>query len=270
VLRIVGVLLFLASLALPVHGCVSHPRDFETLPTVRRLPTNVRVVPRRATDEPVKPGWKSVADLAREGAERQGLWGALWESRAWYPYYLGPLWLAALLAARAAPRARGAVARGLLMLSGAVAGFEFLYLWSDYDGFLPKEWWKVEKVLAWFAVCLVLFWRPARRLDSIGATVSAQALLAFLHAWVFPLQDVRFWTLQGHGPGAMLRAISKNYHAGYWLALAALALVALPGYLPLLRRRRPVANATGGAGAPAAVLAEPEPVVARAADPASE
>jgi hypothetical protein len=257
-LRVAGVVLFLVSLALPVHGCASHPRDFETLPTARRLPKEVRVVSRRTSPEPVKPGWESVADLAETGARRQGVWGALWHSRAWYPYYLAPLWLAALLVWRSVPRARGTVARAALMLSGAVAGFEFLYLWSDYDGFLPREWWKVEKVVAWLAVCLVLFWRPSRRTDSLGATVSAQALLAFLHAWVFPLQDVRLWTLQGHSLEPMLRSIARNYQVGFWLAILALALVAAPGYVHLLRRRR--RSAEWSATVPERVPTEAAPV----------
>jgi hypothetical protein len=264
VLRAIGVVLFLGSLALPVHGCVSHPRDYETPPQARALPEGVRIVRRTSTTGVVQPGWRGLEERATRGWRREGAWGALWESRAWYPYYLAPLWLAALLAARSAPRSRRSVARGLLFLSGVVASFEFVYLWSDYDGFLGPSMAKVEKVLAWVVVAGVLFWRPARRSDSIGATISAQALLAFLHAFVFPLQDVRFWSLQGYGPGAMVRAILANYRIGFWVAVAGLAAVAVPGYAVLLRRR---ARGPGPEPLPTPPAAESRDL---AADPAEE
>jgi hypothetical protein len=143
-----------------------------------------------------------------------------------------------------------------------VAAFEAAYLADDYDGMVEALPEGVETAIAWLVVCGVIFWRPLRREDPVGSAVSAQALLGVLHGLTFPVQDFRAWSAEGHGLGAIAQAIAVNYRAGFWIALAALSVAAVPGYLPLLgrSRRRPT---------PAAALApvEPEPSAVSAGGP---
>jgi hypothetical protein len=230
VIRATGLLLFLATLAMPIHGCRAHPRDFEPSAQAR--------APKEAAPREIPPAWRKIEARARSGWVRDGAWGAVWSARAWYPYFLAPVWVAALLLARRGASARRAVARSLLVLSAAIAAFEARYLWTEYDELfrgLPQG---LETGVAWLLVCAVLFWRPLRREDPVGATVSAQALLGTLHAFTFLFQDARLWLSQGHGAGPIARALLANYQPGYWLAVAGLALAAAPGYAPLLARAR--------------------------------
>jgi hypothetical protein len=113
----------------------------------------------------------------------------------------------------------------------AIAAFEYRYITTDYTGVLPRAVLDAERMIAWAIVLVVLFARRrGRGLAEPAACVSAQALLAFLHGWTFPASDIRGWLAAGHAVAPIAQAVFANYHAGFWLALASLALVAAPGY----------------------------------------
>jgi hypothetical protein len=223
--RAVALLVFTATAFLPLHACLASPRP-------GAQPSGGTYVPARV-----------VADAARR-PDGGGLRGFVWSTRAVYPYLLAPLWAALLLAAELAGR-RGRRAAGALALalSVGVAAFELAYIRTDYTGVLPRAVLAQEQYVAWGVVVLLLFGRrPGRGFLEPEAAVSAQALLACFHAFTFPAADVRRYLAAGHGLGPVLDTLVTNYRPAFVVAVAALAAVALPGYL------RPAAGPPPDAG----------------------
>lgn len=216
VLRGVGVLVFAATAFLPLHACTTSPAR------VARPDPSARVAPPYVAAARVRD---AVAASPRDPMQ------ALWRARAAYPYLLVPLWAVGVAAAASRrPALRRAVGAVLLASCAAVAAFEARYIAADYTGMLPRPLLRAEQAVAWAVVVGVLFLRRGRSLLDPAATVSAQALLAALHAFTFPAADVRRWLAAGHRPGPVVEALVVNYRAGFVLAVLALLAVAVPGY----------------------------------------
>lgn len=235
-LRAVALLVFCATAFVPLHACRAAPRTPGVAARGPTIPPSGRVyVPARV-----------VADAAHAAGDRGAL-GFLWSVRNVYPYLLAPAWAALLLLGELGGR-RGRAAAGVLALTlaAAVAAFEHRYIRADYTGVLPEAVRVPEQYVAWGVVLLVLFVRrPGRALLDPEAAVSAQALLAFLHAWTFPAADLRRHLAAGHAFGPVLDALAANYQPGFLVAAAALLGVALPGYLRAAPRPDPVPAAPG-------------------------
>jgi hypothetical protein len=160
--------------------------------------------------------------------------GGLWDHRTWYPFLLAPFWLGGLLlvaGAGGAARRRG-VGLALLGLSVGIAVLEAFYLGTEYLPFLTGVAGRIELVLAWVAVVAVLFLRRrgARSVSAVEATIAAQALLGVLHLLTLPSSQVRVW-LSAFPLGEALAAVGTNFLPGFWIALAGLAVAALPAYV---------------------------------------
>ncbi|MFO0931339.1 MAG: hypothetical protein U1E39_01370 [Planctomycetota bacterium] len=245
-LRAVALLVFCATAFVPLHACRARP------PTARRdaIPPSGRTyVPARVVAE------------AAHAAGPRGPLEFLWTVRNVYPYLLAPAWAALLLLAELGGR-RGRAAAGVLAvaLAAGVAAFEYRYIRADYTGVLPASVRGPEQVAAWAVVVVVLFARRrGRRLLDPEAAVSAQALLAFLHAWTFPAADLRRHLASGHALGPVLDVLAANYQPGFLVAAASLLAVAAPAYLRVVPSPDgvPVARAT----APPAGAAAPGPDV---------
>jgi len=168
------------------------------------------------------------------GALRTGdVVGVVWAPRRWYPYAFVPLWIAALWAcARGDDEKRRRWSTVLRRASVAALVFEAVYLWRDFGGVGPK-WLRVpECVVVWLVVAAILFWRPRgrREADEVEAHVSSQALLALCHALTFPVDNARRWLGDGYSAAAIASSLGANYKHGFWIAVAAFAAAALPGY----------------------------------------
>ena len=227
-LRAVALLVFCATAFVPLHACRARPRAEGTSAPRREAipPSGKTYVPARVVAE------------AAHGAEARGPLEFLWAVRNVYPYLLAPAWAALLLLAELGGR-RGRAAAGVLAvaLSAGVAGFEHRYIRADYTGLLPEAVRVPEQYAAWGVVVVVLFARRrGRRLLDPEAAVSAQALLAFLHAWTFPAADLRRHLGAGHALGPVLDVLAANYQPGFLVAAVALLGVAAPGYLRVAPR----------------------------------
>lgn len=220
--RAFALLVFCATAFVPLHACRARPRSAAVAAREGATPPSGRAyVPARVVAE---------AAHAHEG---RGPMAFLWAVRGVYPYLLAPAWAALLLLAELGGRRGRAVAGGLaLALAAAIAAFEFRYIRADYTGLLPAAARDVEQYVAWGVVVLVLFARRrGRGLLDPEAAVSAQALLAFLHAWTFPAADLRRYLGAGHALGPVLDVLVANYRPGFVVASVALLALALPGYL---------------------------------------
>jgi hypothetical protein len=229
-LRLLAVLVFSFTAFFPVHGCGPGPGPRASVPR--------RETPPPPVSEPVQVPFEEVLEQGGEGWREGGLLGALWSVRVWYPYVLAPLWIAALALALASRRLARAAGWGLLAVSLGIALFELGYISYQFRGFLPPLLRPLEVGIAWILVLALLFLRRGGRtfLDP-EATVSAHALLSVLHGLTYPVSDVRGWLRSDFEPGAILRAVLHDYRPAFWVALAALAVAAVPGYL---FRPRPV------------------------------
>ncbi len=161
----------------------------------------------------------------------------LWEARRWYPWYLAPLWVLALLTTAGAglarrDRRRRLVGGLLLLLTGGLIAFEAAYLREEYLSFLPGLFGRIEGACAWFLVVAVLLYRRRqdRHLGALEATLGAQALLGFVHALTLPATMLRIW-LPGRELGAVGEAVLHNFRPAFWVGSLGLLLVALPVYL---------------------------------------
>lgn len=221
-LRAVALLVFCATAFVPLHACRARPRP--ATPSAREAaspPSGRTYVPARVIAE------------AAHATDGRGPMGFLWAVRGVYPYLLAPAWAALLLLAELGGRRGRAAAGGLAFaLAAAIAAFEHRYIRADYTGLLPAAVRDVEQYVAWGVVLVVLFVRRrGRGLLDAEAAVSAQALLAFLHAWTFPAADVRRYLGAGHALGPVLDVLVANYQPGFVVASVALLGIAVPGYL---------------------------------------
>jgi hypothetical protein len=235
-LRVVGVVLFLASAALPLTRCAPPPVESGSSAAfhvvVVRVDTDQGAVPWREIGGTLAAGW-------REGGPLQ----AVWKARTWYPYLLAPLWLLALLwTPRLAPAGRRRLGVFFLVLGIAIAVLEACYIATDFQGLFVGTAGVVEDVVAWSVVAAVLFVRPGGRplLDPVAA-VAGQALLGFLHAMTFPAYDVLTWASQRRGLAGVVEGLVFKYRPAFWLALAGLLLAAAPAYLARRRQAEPLA-----------------------------
>jgi hypothetical protein len=183
-----------------------------------------------------------VHDLVR--AESEGVVGAVWRRRAWYPYVLALPWALALLLVSGVGGAgrRRWVGAALWLLCLAVAAFEAAYLRSDYASFLPGALGRAEAAAVWLFVVFLLFYRRKADfgLGAVEATVAAQALLGFAHLATLPSSMARAW-FGTYDMDCVTRAVLGNFPPAFWIGGCALLLVALPVYL----RRAPPAVAEG-------------------------
>ncbi len=86
---------------------------------------------------------------------------------------------------------------------------------------------------------LLLRPRHRRAVPDVEATVGSHAVLGMGICLGWPLLTAWNWTfVDGHSPGSVLRALAANYCAGFWLALASLALIAAPLFVREERLRR--------------------------------
>jgi|GEM_PF-2690099 len=241
-LRAVALLVFTATAFLPLHACLASPRADgagAARPASSAATSGRRTVPARV-----------VADAAGRDDGR-GVRGVVWASRDVYPYLLAPVWAALLVVAelggRRVRRGAGVVAAAL---GAGVAAFEFAYIRADYSGLLPRALLAQEQYVAWGVVVVVLFARRCGRgVFEVEAAVSAQALLAMLHAFTFPAADLRRYVAEGHRLGPALEALATNYRPAFVVAVVALAAVALPGYLPPAGTPEPSVPPPEGTGA---------------------
>lgn len=235
-IQLAGVLLFALSTWLPCF-------HLRTYPGLERLPPGSYVMPEARVEVPAVELWGGLISLA-EGNGAASLWAA----RRWYPLALAPLWLLTLLWAgriRAVerPRRRRVAGAVLLAASLAVAVFEWIYLRSDYVGFLGPGLGTLEVLLAYAVVLAVLFLRRpgAYRISMLEATVAAQALLALVHAATLPCTDVRPWW-DRHDLASLCRALAENYLPAFWIGCLGLLLAALPAYALRARVQPPSAS----------------------------
>jgi len=214
-------------MVMPVYGCRAHPQDFDPKPNYGAM--------RWSTDHPDDVPIAKIAEESFDALRRVDVIGVVWAPRRWYPYAFVPLWIAALWAcARGDDEKRRRWAAVLRRASIAALAFEAAYLWSDFNG-VGASWLRFpERVVVWFVVGAILFWRPNGRRDEgdIEAHVSAQALLGLCHALTFPLDNVRHWLGDGYSVSSIASALATNYKFGFWLAVAAFAAAALPAYVP--------------------------------------
>ncbi len=224
-MRLVGILVFAATLFLPVHSCGPGPFPRAAPPS----PAAHRATQPRAEDVQVP-----IEEIVRHGGEgftEGGAWKAVWRVREWYPYLLLPFWLVALALAASSGRLERAAGWGCLALTLALAVFETIYVTRTYVGFLPQSARAFEVGFVCLVVVAVLFLRRHRSLLDPAATVSAQALLAFLHGLTFPGHDVRVWVDDGASLSGILGSLLHDYRPAFWLALAGLLVAAVPAYL---------------------------------------
>lgn len=162
----------------------------------------------------------------------------LWHVRQWYPWYLAPVWLAALalVAGKDTPRRRRTIVGGALWgLTAVLLVFEAVYLEAEYLPLLPGSLGVVEGVLAWVFVAGILLYRRKgdRRPGAVEATVASQALLGFVHALTLPSTMGRGW-VGAYPLASVVEAVWINFPPPFWIGTAGMLLVALPVYL---RRR---------------------------------
>ena len=242
-LRAAALLVFCATAFLPLHACHAAPRSPGPAALRAPPPSGRAYVPARV-----------IAD-AVHAPDRRGALDLLWRVRDVYPYLLAPAWAALLLLAELGGRRGRAFAGGAaLLLSAAVAAFEFRYIRADYTGVLPASVRGAEQLVAWGVVVGVLVARRrGRRLLDAEAAVSAQALLACLHAFTFPAADLRRWVGAGHPLAPSVDALVANYQPGFAVAVVALVAIAVPGYLRAVAPRAgPLAPPADAAAVPAA------------------
>jgi hypothetical protein len=167
---------------------------------------------------------------------------ALWALRPMYAYALLPIWCLALVLARATRRGAGAA---LWVVTGALIVLEASYLSSDYLSFAPGGFGRFEMAFVWCVVVATLVYRRRvdRRLDAVGATVGSQALLGLMHGWTLPSTYARdlFFNVPF---GTLVERVVAVFAPGFWIGMAGLALVALPGYVGP-RRYEPAVTASG-------------------------
>ena len=247
-----GVLVFLATAFLPLHGAKQHPQH---LARCRALP-GVTVTTALAGHESVPA--REIYDAVRLDVAGSAAGCATWEVRRWYPFVLAPLWLAALLWV-AGPSAAGASRRSragalLLGLAVVVAILEACYLAVEYAALFPAVLGRAETVIAWFVVVGILFLRRRadRGLGAVEAHVGAQALLSLLHLLTLPSSEARAW-LGSYELGDVCAAVGTNFRAGFWVACAALATAGGATYLS--RRRAAMVAVEPRASAPEAAPA---------------
>jgi hypothetical protein len=133
-------------------------------------------------------------------------------------------------------------------VTGLVVVLEARYLGSDYLGFLPGRGARIETVVVWCFVVLVLVYRrPAdRHLGAVEASVSAQAMLGLLHGVTLPATFAR--DLVGVlSTGDVVARTWAIFGLGFWVGMVGLVCTALPGYLG---RRASTAGADASAPAP--------------------
>jgi hypothetical protein len=167
-----------------------------------------------------------------EAVRGPGRVAPFWERRRWYPYFLLPLWILALVLAQRVPRLRRTVGLSLWVLALGLAGFEAAYLRAEYAPFLTGLGGRIEGVSVWLFVLAVLFYRRPRdrRPGAVEATVASQALLGFAHALTLPSTMARGWW-GAFETDAVLAAVGQNFPPAFWLGCAGLLLTALPVYL---------------------------------------
>jgi hypothetical protein len=245
-LRLLAVLVFAGTAFFPVHGCGPGPAP--------RAPTAKYKVPPPPVAEAVQVPIEEVLEQGAVGWKEGGPVGAFWNVRIWYPYVLVPIWLAALALAAAGRRFARIGGWVLLGTSFGIAVFELAYISYQFRGFLPPLLRPLEVGIAWILVLAVLFVRRSGRspLDP-EATVSAHAFLSILHGFTYPISDVRTWLHRDVDLAAVARAVFENYKPAFWVALGALAVAAIPGYL-----FRPRREAAGPASPPSPPAPAPE------------
>jgi hypothetical protein len=223
--RLLAVLVFAWTAFLPVHGCGPGPRP-------AKAAARQRQAAQAPAPEAVQVPFEEILEEGAAGWTEGGPVGAFWAVRVWYPYVLVPLWLAGLVLAAGGARASRAGGALLLGTTIAIGVFELGYISYQFRGFLPPLLRPLEVGVAWILVLAVLFLRrPGRRLDDPEATVSAHAFLSILHGLTYPVSDGRVWLDAGHDLSAIVAALLSDYKPAFWVALGALAVAAVPGYL---------------------------------------
>lgn len=157
----------------------------------------------------------------------------LWSVRRWYPWYLAPVWVLALVLGSGVGRARRRlVGVALLLLSFGVVAFEAAYLKTEYLAFFPGVVGRIELGCVWLLVIAILLYRrPAdRHMGAVEASVAAQALLGFVHGITLPATMFRQWLAQRDAV-VVLEAVLHNFKPAFWIGMAGMLIMALPVYL---------------------------------------
>jgi len=220
---------------LPYHGCRARPGEFEDPPTYYEI----QVDRKTGLSGAAFAEWFLVDKvLGGDRSFEDTLFGYDGESDNFLAlgvFCALPFWAAALFFARPGRRRTRWVAGalfwlvlGTLFVAGATEGFEEVPDLSDPPWFGD----------ATRTVCLgiaggILLLRPRHRWDirDVEAMVSSQALLGLAICLTYPVTQAWRWTVtDGHTVIATARALWINYRVGFWLALAALALIAAPLY----------------------------------------
>ncbi len=239
VFRRVGLFLFLLAAVLPYHGCRVHPAELSgdeeanktsfdpSYPGVSGAAYAENLLRRLQLLDPMESSW----------GKHEGKYGDFMGPRLFLAL---PFWLAALLLIRGnRPRMRTVVGTVLWVLLGvafiamATYGRGAFRSGTVELGYPEAPWfWPLESPWIWLGIAGgLLLLRPRRRWEirDVEATVESQALLGWGLCLVTPAWQAWSWAFQeGHPLPAITRALWANYRSGFWLALAALALIAAP------------------------------------------
>jgi hypothetical protein len=240
-----GLALFFATLFLPVFHFRVYPIAGLTVPATGVVLSSGEATARvgfHAVGAREVPAQVLGAAIA-EGLQGPSFTRPFWERRRWYPYFLLPIWLLALVLGQRRERWRRPIGVLLWLLAFGLALFEARYLQSEYAPFLPGVAGRAEGVFVWLLVLSILFYRRPqdRHLGAIEACVASQALLGFVHALTLPSTMARGWW-DAFPHDAVIEAVTRNYPPPFWLGCAGLLLIALPIYL---RRTRTASDQTG-------------------------